>query len=346
MRQAMRLLRATSICGWFFVASSAAAAPPTPDGKPNGDAAAPAVTATTASPGLIDEARKHYEQGLVYFHEGHYDAALGEFERAHELAPSYRILYNLGRIHREQRNYAAAMRSYARYLREGGSNIPPERRAEIDQELAVLKPRVAEITVTVNVDGANVYADDIPVCAATIESSCVGVSPLRDPIMVNGGRHRITATKKGYVPQTALVSVVGSDTTEVRLELPSIEVKIPKGNPWTVPTIVAWSATGLSLIGATVMGALALDAQDDQATLRNSLGATRHALDEARDKTTTLAGVSDALFVTAGVFSVVSAYFTIKMIGASRKEVDPRRPSTASLDFRMSPTSAAAVGTF
>ncbi len=309
----------------------------------------PAAPATGASPTAVEQARKHYDLGLIYFEEGHYDAALQEFERAYELAPTYKILYNMGRIQREQKNYAAALRSYTRYLREGGSNIAPERRAEIHQELAVLKPRVAEITVKVNVDGANVYADDIPVCAATIESSCVGVSPLRQPLMVNSGRHKITATKKGYLPQTAIVSVVGSDTTEVRLDLPSLEVKILKTNPWTIPTIAAWSATGLSLIGASVTGVLAINAQEDQAALLKRPGdpvATRRALDEARDKTVTFAGVSDALFITAGVFAGVSSYFTLKMLGAREKDVDPRKPPTASLDFRVSPARVAAVGTF
>src|SRR5690606_12331487 len=102
--------------------------------------------------------------------------------------------YNMGRIQRQQNNYAAAMRSFTRYLREGGDNIPAERRQEVEAELAILKPRVASVSVTVNIDGADVYADDVPVCTATIESSCVGKSPLEAPIILNPGRHKITAS--------------------------------------------------------------------------------------------------------------------------------------------------------
>lgn len=357
MRQSMRLLTATSLCGLFCLAAFPAQAgpPATTNGQAPDPAttpapvAAPAATAPAGSNDPVEKARVHYERGLVLFNEDNFDAALFEFERAYELAPSYKILYNMGRIQREQKNYAAAMRSYARYLREGGAAIPPERRAEIDKELAVLKPRVAEIIVRVNVDGANVYADDIPVCAATIESSCVGISPLREPIVVNGGRHKITATKKGYATQTALISVVGSDTTDVKLELVDLTPpKAPKSNPWTVPMIAGWSATGAALIGASVTGGLAVSAQSDQdAKLKDfqaDPASAKRSLEDARDKTQTLAGVSDALFIATGVFAGVSAYFTIKMVGWTGKE--PEKKTTGSVDVRMSPTGVAAFGTF
>jgi hypothetical protein len=360
----MRLLTATSLCGLLCFVTTSAFAAPTAVQDPKagqGSSAAPAGPATAppaAAPSTgaaasdnVEKARIHYERGLVLFNEENYDAALFEFERAYELAPSYKILYNMGRIQRQQNNYSAAMRSYARYLREGGANIPADRRAEVEKELSVLKPRVAELVVKVNVDGANVYADDIPVCAATIESSCVGISPLREPIVVNGGRHKVTATKKGYLTATALVSVVGSDTAEVKLDLVSTEQKpIPKQNPWVVPTIVGWGATGLALIGASITGALAMGAQNDQEALLKRFNtdpaASKRELGEARDKTQTLSGVSDALFITTAVFAGASAYFTIRMIGFNGKEAEPKPATAKSLDFRISPMGVGAVGTF
>ncbi len=354
MGQPMRLLSATAL-STFVVLSASFAYAQQPAG-PAGAQEAPGAPGGSASSSSVEKARVHYERGLQLFNETNYDAALFEFERAYELAPSYKILYNMGRIQREQNNYAAALRSYSRYLREGGTAIPAERRAEVEKEIGVLKPRVAEVTVKVNIDGANVYADDVPVCAATIESSCIGMSPLREPIVVNGGRHKFTATKKGYSTATALISVVGSDTTEVRLELVDLTPPPPpKQNPWVIPTIAGWSATALTLIGGGITGALTLGARDDQEALRKapakpglSAADYRTQLDEARDKTQTLAGVTNALNITSAVFAGASAYFTIKMIGFSKgqKEAAPKPKTGKSFDLQVSPLGVGATGTF
>lgn len=341
MGLAKRLVTVAALSGLcVFAETTVHAQTASPAGaKPAGPSAAP------ASSDSIEKARVHYERGLQLFNEDNFDAALFEFERAYELAPSFKILYNMGRIQREQKNYAAAMRSYSRYLREGGAAIPAERRAEVEKELGILKPRVAEITVKVNVDGANVYADDVPVCAATIESSCIGISPLREPIVVNGGRHKFTATKKGYSTATALIAVVGSDVAEVKLELVDLTPKPQaKPNPWLIPTIAGWSATGLALVGASITGTLSLGARDDQEALLNRPTATKTQLDEARDKTQTLGGVADALFITSAVFAGASAYFTIKAVGFSRKEKEALKHRTGEVDWHVTP--AGVAGTF
>lgn len=296
----------------FASASAFAQAPAGAPAAPAAPAAAPAA-APPADADPVERARLHYERGLQLFNEENYDAALFEFDRAYELAPSYKILYNMGRIQRQQNNYAAALRSYARYLREGGAGVPADRRTEVEREIAVLQPRVAAVTVKVNVDGADVYADDIPVCTATIESACVGKSPLSTPIIVNGGRHKITATKKGYAPATSLVSVVGSDKIEVKLDLVSYAQPIAKPtNPWKVPAIIGWSVTGAGLITAAVTGVLATQASSDQEDLTAKFGVTRAELDDAKDKTTTLGNVTDGFLIGSAVTAAVSTYLTYR----------------------------------
>ncbi len=301
-------LSAVAMSGLIAFADSPAFAQPPPE------PIAPTTTPAAAADGT-ERARVHYERGLQLFNEENYDAALFEFERAYELAPTYKILYNMGRIQRQQNNYAAAMRSYARYLREGGAAVPAERRKEVESEIALLKPRVANIKVTVNVDGADVYSDDIPVCTATIESSCVGKSPLVAPIIVNGGRHKITATKKGYAPATSLIAVVGSDEISVKLDLVSYDrpAAAPK-NPWVVPTIIGWSVTGAGLITAAITGSMATSARDDQRALVDKFGTSRADIDDAKDKTKKLGNVTDGFLIGSAVVGVVSTYFTLRAI--------------------------------
>jgi hypothetical protein len=316
-------LLTTALVGVVALASSSAfaQAPPaaTPPAATPPAATPPAGTAPNASKpdsaDPVERARLHYERGLQLFNEENFDAALFEFERAYELAPSYKILYNMGRIQRQQNNYAAAMRSYARYLREGGAGVPADRRTEVEGELAVLKPRVAAVTVKVNVDGADVYADDIPVCTATIESSCIGKSPLEAPILVNGGRHKITATKQGYAPATSLVSVVGSDAIDVKLDLVSYDrPAAPPTNPWKLPMLIGWGVTGAGVVTAIVTGVLANKASSDESAATDRLGVTRAELDDAKHKTRTLATVSDAFFIGSAVTAGVSTYLTIRAL--------------------------------
>ncbi len=310
LRLRSRVLAGAALTGLVALTATPSFAQAPPAAKP---AAAPAAPAASASSDPVERARIHYERGLQLFNEENYDAALFEFDRAYELAPSYKILYNMGRIQRQQNNYAAAMRSYARYLREGGANVPSDRKAEVEREIAVLKPRVALLTVTVNVDAADVYADDIPVCTATIESSCVGKSPLAAPIIVNGGRHKITATKKGYAPATALVSVVGTDAIDVKLELVSYDrPAVAATNPWKLPAIIGWGVTGAGLITAGVTGFLTAKAADDQDAANARFGATRQELDDAKDKRQTLGTVTDAFLIGSAVTAGISTYLTIK----------------------------------
>ncbi len=269
----------------------------------------------------VERARVHYERGLQLFNEENYDAALFEFERAYELAPSYKILYNMGRIQRQQNNYAAAMRSYTRYLLEAGGNVPAERRAEVEAEMAVLRPRVASVKVTVNLDGATVYADDIPVCTATIESSCVGKSPLQAPIIVNGGRHKITATKPGYAPATSLVSVVGSDHIDVKLDLVAYAQAAapPRRVPWG-----GWVATGVLAAGAGVLGYLSLSQSAKLEDERGQLNVDADKLDSRASRTKTFGLIGDGLAVTAVVVGAISLYYTIKW----GKETNEARPTS------------------
>ena len=271
---------------------------------------------TKAEGDAVERARIYYERGLQLFNEENYDAALFEFERAYELAPTFKILYNVGRIQRQQNNYGAALRSYERYLREGAAQVPPERRTEVEREMTVLRPRVAEVSVKVNVDDADVYADDIPVCTATIESTCVGRSPLKAPIIVNGGRHKITASKKGYVTATSLISVVGSDKIDIKLDLVSLDrpATTQASNPYLIPSYIGVGVTGAALIGAGITGYLTSNARDDQEAGVNRLGATRQSLDDLKSDTRTLANVTDGLLIGAAVSAGITTYFVVKAL--------------------------------
>ncbi|MBW2459762.1 MAG: PEGA domain-containing protein, partial [Deltaproteobacteria bacterium] len=163
------------------------------------------------------EASKRFRQGVKLYNDGDFVAALVEFKRAYELKPHYRVLYNLGQTSRGLKDYAAALHAYEQYLEEGGTKLKPQRRKEVEGHVEDLTARVGTLTVTTNVDGAEIQIDDV----------VVGVSPLDEPIVVNVGRRRIVATLTGHAPARRVLEVAGTDELEVELELTDLEADRP-----------------------------------------------------------------------------------------------------------------------
>jgi hypothetical protein len=262
-----------------------------------------------------DEARTRFERGKQLYEEGAFDAALTEFQRAYELSPSYRILYNIGQVYRQTNDYAGALRSYERYLAEGKAEIDAKRRSEVEQEVSQLRARVATLQISVNVPGAEVSVDDVS----------VGKSPISQGVTVNAGRRRVTATREGKVPVAKVVTVAGSDVLKVELELTdtsaqggpappaSSQVAPPKPpveeskTPW-----LGWALTGAFGVGAAIGGVVALGASSDLKDQRDKPSSTRSSLDDARSKVKTTALVTDILLGATILTGGISLYLTFR----------------------------------
>src|SRR5438876_6791259 len=83
----------------------------------------------TPSQATMDEAAAHFRRGVDLFKEADFRGALIEFRRANQLAPSFRVLYNIGQCYLELQDYGGALRSFQAYLSEGGKGIPRDRRS-------------------------------------------------------------------------------------------------------------------------------------------------------------------------------------------------------------------------
>src|SRR5262245_22835524 len=70
-----------------------------------------------------ERAQRHFRMGVTLYEERDFDGARSEFLRAHDLAPSYRILFNLGQVSQELHDWAGALRYYGGYLQAGGPNV-------------------------------------------------------------------------------------------------------------------------------------------------------------------------------------------------------------------------------
>jgi hypothetical protein len=272
------------------------------------------------------EARARYERGLKLYDQGAYEAALVEMRRAYELHPTFKILYNLGLIHKQLNDHAAALDAFNGYLNEGGKKVDPKRHAEVEKYVGDLKPLVATLTIQVDVAGAEVTIDDLT----------VGTSPLASPITVNAGKRKVSAKIAGKPAATRVLTVAGSDAVTVKLELdepksastnttstttttttttpPSSSSSKPveptdtgRQIPW-----LAWGVTGALAVGAGTMGVLALTSSSNLASKRDTPNTPRDDLDAASSRTKTFALVTDVLIVGTIAAAGVSLYLTFK----------------------------------
>src|SRR5688500_10685309 len=133
------------------------------------------------------EARTRYERGMQLYNEGAAEGALVEFESAYQLAPSYKLLYNIALIRLQLNDYAQALKAFQEYLAEGGTEIASVRRSEVERHLASLRAKVGRIELVSSARGADVLVDDV----------VVGRIPLAELLVLNPGRRRITLSRGG-----------------------------------------------------------------------------------------------------------------------------------------------------
>jgi hypothetical protein len=287
-------------------------------------AAAPADRDADAS-GDVEEARKHFRQGVALFEEEDFEGALFEFRQAYEAAPDYRLLYNMGIAQRETRDYAAAQRSLSTYLAEGGEDIDAARRQEVEAELEVLASRVGQLALSCNVEGAEILVD----------GESVGTTPLPDSVPLNIGSRQLEVRAEGHAPYRTTIDVVGGESTSVAAELVVIppparveESPLPQDGP--VPDsprakrlrISTWAMLGVTAgvgVGTIVTGVLALGADRDLESELDIIPADPGAIRDAEDRRDTLATATDGLVGATAGLAAITLGLGIAAIIATKK---------------------------
>lgn len=287
-----------------------------------GGANAQATPKPAAGMSPTEVARGHFRLAIDSFHDGDLDTALIEFKRAYAAQPNYRILYNLGQVSQELRDYPAAERYYVQYLKDGEGQLEGARKQEVEYELAKVRVRIASIHVTCNVRGAEIFIDDVS----------VGHTPFSEPVRVSTGQRRVTGRAPGFVPFTQVVDAAGGETLEVSLDLvaavsgSSEAVAERSSNPADESTHVRPLALGLLIgtgalaVGAGVTAVLAAnEAADYRQTLtRKTSTKELHALS---DGAKTKALVCDVLLGATLVAGVASALVIWRMGLSAHEDV-------------------------
>lgn len=251
----------------------------------------------------LDEARVHYQRGVALYNEGDFKLAVIEFQRSYELTHTNRLLYNIAQVHFQLSNYAAAMRAYEKYLAGGGSDITPERRAEVEKSISDLRVRTALVTITTNTEDAEIFVDNVS----------LGKSPLAPWQLVDAGSHRFSASKPGWSTASKTVVLVGSDRATLSLELQEERKaeQVATAGPPPNYVWVGWVATGALAAGAITTGVLSLSASSAYDDALND-PSQADSVDSKRTKLKTLSAVTDVLIASTIVVGGVTLYFTLK----------------------------------
>jgi hypothetical protein len=288
----------------------------------------PAQTAHVSS---VDQARQHFQRGVQFFREASFDAALAEFSRAYELASNYRILYNLGQVQVERRDYAAALKLFRGYLDQGGSEIPAERRTQVENDLDELANRVARISIDANVSGAEVLIDEV----------AVGTVPLAAPVLVNAGVRSVVVRKAGYASESRQMTMVGGETSRLEVRMarePDAGLRVealPTKKVNRTPMWIGLSATAVLGGAAATFAVLAKGADSDLGTQLDRYPADQDRIRRDRSREKTFALLADGFGAGALLALGLSAYAALAT-GASPQEQAP--PARAHLYLPIVPT--------
>jgi len=290
-------------------------------------------------------ASNRFNRGIELYEEGDFSAALVEFNRAYDLSPNYRVLYNIALAQYQLGDYAGALESLERYLEDGGSEIGAEKRASVQKELAKMRDRVGTITIVVPEEGASI----------TVDGRDLGTTPLGGPVRVSIGRREIVVSKDGR-RVTKRVEVATGDDLRVELDLPEATdapvptpTPDPKGtepDPNYVPAGVLWGFAGAGAIASVVTGVLALGASSDLEELRTTFGTTQAEREDQQATVTRLGVVTDVLWVTSAVLGVMALTFTIVPPDRSGGESEEESAGLDALDLRVGPTGVTLQGSF
>jgi len=172
-------------------------------------AAGPDAAPRPLSASLTGEAATAYQSAKLLFDDGDRAGALEKFKRAHDLSQDPRLLWNMAVCEKELRHYAAATALVTQYLKEGGSKLTAQNRADAAETETALRAFYSLVTIEGAPAGARVSVDGVE----------IGKAPLSEPVPMDLGRRTIRVELEGYEPFSTTLDVPGNTATSVPVSM-------------------------------------------------------------------------------------------------------------------------------
>lgn len=268
----------------------------------------------------MQDARARFKRGVQLYNEGSFEAALAEFNKAYQITPNYRILYNIAQTQFDLHDYVGSSKSLEQYMKEGSREISEERRASVNELNRKLEERIGQVDVVCNLDGAEIRVDDVT----------VGVSPLQAAVPVNAGPRRITAVKLGHPMVSQMVTVPGMEKKLVSLEIPEesgtesaarsgaasgrgdvLYQASRKRSSSRIGLITSAAVAGGCAIATGVFGILALQAKSDFDRELKTVPGSQNKIDSDRSKMKAYALTTDILAGATVLSAAAAVYFLL-----------------------------------
>jgi tetratricopeptide (TPR) repeat protein len=278
--------------------------------------------------GNVSEASAHFNRGVELYREGNLDAALAEFLRANELAPNYRLLYNMAQVQSERHDYVRAIELLSSYLQQGGAEISAARRQDVEQEAARLRQRVGMLWVSADAENATLWINDER--AATL--------PLQQPVLLNAGIARVRVEADGRKPYATELNVAGGDRPRLQVALEIAQgpaaaagERAPKID--YTPVWVSGISTATLGLSTVVFGALTSHANSQLSEQLDTFPGDGSAIDASRHKVRVLAAMTDVFGIATLLAAGTGVYFLVSPSYESGAEEKPAKPGA---DIRVS----------
>lgn len=197
-KAAFALAAALSAC---LVGVPAAAQPAQPP------AAAQATKPLSES--LSGMAKAEYEAGKILYADKDYANAIVKFSHAYELSHEPRLLWNIAVCEKNLRRYTRMLDAIQRYRKDAGPVLTDQDRANADELVKTVQALVSSLKVTVTEEGADIFVDE----------QKIGVSPLKEPVLIDVGTRRFKVTKKGFKDFVKTQDVVGAQDVSLAVML-------------------------------------------------------------------------------------------------------------------------------
>jgi PEGA domain-containing protein len=162
----------------------------------------------TLSDALTGEAKEEYERAGMIFRSGDNAGALRRYQRAYELQPDPRLLWNMAVCEKQLRHYAKVLPLVGEFLAKAAPMIGPEEKKTANEFEQAVRALVGEITIACAEPDTRVLIDE-----EQIDSACTR------PIVLDGGDHRLRATKNGFKEQQVTINVPNGGARTVSLAL-------------------------------------------------------------------------------------------------------------------------------
>ncbi len=297
------------------------------------------ITSTASADDSSVKAKAAFSEGRELFKANDFKGAADAFRQAHKLAPSWKLLYNIGQSEAAATRYGLALEAFERYLARGGDEIESERQKEVLEEVDRLRRMVGSVEVTAP-RGCLIVVDDVE----------RGRAPLSGSLMISAGvEHRVVVKKVDEILVDRIVRVSGGQKTTIEVkDKPSAEpapdgpeeksVEEPeqaieeagpspeespkeRSNLWKA----GWAVTavgGAVLIGGGIVGGAMLSSDSDLVKKCDD-GVCDPEERDALDKRDNLALTADILYVVGGAAVVAGVIMVI--VGAKNGEKEEDR---------------------